>query len=263
MATQSRRADAMRQVTLHAVAAETALPEQGKKGEKAHEKRQKKIVIRSHSKVIYYYPTVLMALVFAFLVPESGSGVWGNIFLPLFFCNTIVVLFDFNSMRTLFFSLVGMVIGLTLWTLDLFGFISQSLSIVNVEMNSHVYGMFATFFGLMLVGDFIWSHLNRWEFSANEVKHIQAFAGHNANYPGRGLRFQVRTINVFERLLMGAGTIVLRIGKKKVRIRNVVLAHYRVRDLEKFVRTTGVFADDEDVFDEDGEDDDDDDDDDL
>jgi hypothetical protein len=151
-----------------------------------------------------------------------------------------------------------MVVGLALWSFNLLAHISPLLSVVDLQMNSHAYAMFAVFFGLLIVGDFIWSHLNRWEFSANEVKHVQAFAGHSANFPGRGLRFQVRTIDVFERLLMGAGTIVLRVGKSKVRIHNVILAHSRVKELEKFVRTTGVFSDEDDVFDEDDDDDDDD-----
>lgn len=218
-------------------------------------KKNKKITIRSHSKAIYYYPTVLLALTFALLVPENGTGIWGNVFLPLFFCNTIVVLFDFSSLRTLFLSLVAMVVGLALWSFDLLSYISPILSVLHLEMNSHVYFMFAFFFGLLIIGDFIWSHLNRWEFSANEVKHIQAFAGHSANYPGRGLRFQVRTVDVFERLLLGAGTIVLRVGKSKVRIQNVIFAHKQVRDLERFVRTTGVFDDGDDVFDDEDDDD--------
>ncbi|HAA53993.1 MAG TPA: hypothetical protein DCE42_04525, partial [Myxococcales bacterium] len=88
-------------------------------------------------------------------------------------------------------------------------------------------------------------------------KHIQAFAGHTANFPGRGLRFQVRTVDVFERLLLGAGTVLLLVGKRKIKLKNVIFAHRKVKQLEKFVRTTGVFADDDDVFDEDFDDDDD------
>jgi len=208
----------------------------------------KKIVVRSHSKAIYYYPTILLALICAWRVPIDGHAIWGNIFLPVFFCNTVVVMFDFNSLRTLFSALTAMVIGFAVWNLGLTPFLSQKLSLVHVEMNTHFYWAFAAFFGLLLIADMVWAHLNRWEFSANEVKHIQAFAGHTANFPGRGLRFQVKTVDVFERVLLGAGTLILSIGKKRVRIQNVVLVNRQVRELERFVRTSGVFADDDDVF---------------
>ena len=216
----------------------------------------KKITVRSHTKVIYYVPTVLAAIFFGLQAPNGSSG-WSSAFLSIFFLNTVVVLFDFNSLRTLFLTLVFSLIGLTIWHFGWVGFLSSSLAQVNPTMNSHAYFVYAAFFGMLILGDVIWSHLNRWEFSANEVKRIQAFAGHTANFPGRGLRFQVRTVDVFERLLLGAGTVLLLVGKRKIKLKNVIFAHRKVKQLEKFVRTTGVFADDDDVFEEDFDDDDD------
>lgn len=227
-------------------------------GELGKEK-MKKIIVRSHTKVIYYFPTILAALVCGFHAAPDGSHSWAGAFLTLFFLNTVVVLFDFNSLRTLFLTLVSAVIGLVVWHFGWLSSIFSSLAMLDVKMNHHTYYTFAVFFGLLLIGDFVWSHLNRWEFSANEVKHIQAFAGHTANFPGRGLRFQVRTVDVFERLILGAGTLVLLVGKKRIKLHNVILAHHKVKELEKFIRSTGVFSDDEDVFIDDDDDDDDDD----
>ncbi len=220
----------------------------------AHERNQRKIVVRSHTPVIYYYPSILMALLCGLMVSADGSGVWAGLFLTTFFANTVVVLFDFNSLRTLFLGLVTAVLGLLIWHFGLGWLISESLSLLHVRMNSHAFFTFAGFFGFLILCDFVWAHLNRWEFSANEVKHIQTFAGHSTNYPGRALNFRVLTTDVFERLILGAGTMVLLIGKKRVRLQNVILAHHKVKELEKFVRSTGVFADDADVFGEDGED---------
>lgn len=214
----------------------------------AHDRSQRKIIVRSHTHVIYYYPTILMAILCSVMVPSDGSGIWAGLFLTTFFINTVVVLFDFNSLRTLFLALVAAVLGLLVWHFGLGWFISQSLSLLNVRMNGHAFLTFAGFFGFLTICDFVWSHLNRWEFSANEVKHVQAFAGHSTNYPGRGLRFRVLTTDVFERLILGSGTVILMMGKKKIRLQNIIMAHSKVRDLERFVRSTGVFSDEEDVF---------------
>ena len=238
-----------------------AVMDQGVERKAAQEKaaqekaaHQRKIVVRSHSHVIYYYPTILMALFCGFMVPTDGSGIWGGLFLTTFFLNTVVVLFDFTSLRTLFLSLVAAVIGLIVWHFGLDAWISQSLSLLNVRMNAHAFYTFAVFFGFLTVCDVVWSHLNRWEFSANEIKHIQAFAGHTENFPGRGVRFRVVTEDVFERLILGCSTVILTIGKKQIRLENVVLAHRKVRELERFIRSTGIFDDSGDVFDEEDED---------
>ncbi len=225
--------------------------------ETTSDRSHKRLAVRSHSQVIYFFPTLLAAAVSMFMAPSSGAAGSANLFLAVFFGNLLFVLFDFNSLRTLIATLFLLVGGFAAYSFGLMTPLTDRLGLLDATMNTHAFALFALFLGALVLGDYVWSHLNRWEFSANEVKHIQAFRGHTANYPGRGLRFQVRTKDVFERLLLGAGTIVLLVGRKKVLIPNVIFAHRKVRKLESFIRTTGVFTDEDDVFDDDLEDEDD------
>jgi hypothetical protein len=211
--------------------------------------QRRKVVVRSHSKAIYFYPTLLVALLCGFRLPADGSGAWGNLFLTVFLANLLVVMFEFNSLKVLLLSLTGLVLGLAVFSFGMIPWISEHLAQVHHSMNRQGYFLYAGFFGALIFGDVVWAHLNRWEFAANDVKHIQVFTGRTANFPGRGLRFQVHTVDVWERLLLGAGTLLLSLGGKKVEIQNVPLVRGKVQELEKFVRSAGVFNDAEDVFD--------------
>ena len=209
---------------------------------------RRKVVVRSHSKAIYFYPTLLVALVGGWRASADGSDAWGNLFLFVFLANLLVVLFEFGSLKVLLLSLVGLVLGLTVFSFGFLPLVEEQLARIHYSMNRQGYLAYAWFFGGLIAGDFIWAHLNRWEFSANDVKHVQVFTGKTANYPGRGLRFQLHTVDVIERLLLGAGTLVLSLGPKRVEVGNVPFVRRKVRELEKFVRSAGVFLDSEDVF---------------
>jgi hypothetical protein len=209
---------------------------------------RRKVVVRSHSKAIYFYPTLIVALLGAWRMPADGNGVWGNLFIVVFLANLLVVLFEFGSLKVLLLGLSGLVLGLTVFSFGFLPLVSEQLSRVHYSMNRQGYFVHAWFFGLLILGDFVWAHLNRWEFSANDVKHVQVFTGKTANYPGRGLRFQVHTVDVLERLLLGSGTLVLSLGPKRVEVENVPFVRGKVRELEKFVRSAGVYLDSDDVF---------------
>ena len=81
---------------------------------------RRKVVVRSHSKAIYFYPTLLVALLGAWRATPDGSDAWGNLFLVVFLANLLVVMFEFGSMKVLLLSLVGLVLGLTVFS---FGFL--------------------------------------------------------------------------------------------------------------------------------------------
>lgn len=240
-------------------ASATPTDKQSENRARERERAQRKITVRSHTQAIYFYPTMFVAFLAGIYSTASTAGFWGSLFLPVFFANLLVVMFSFNSLRTLLASMAVVLTGFVLWNTGLVPGLTASLAKINPQMNTHFYLATAIFLLVVIISDFIWAHLNRWEFSANEIKHIQAFAGHTANFPGKNLRFQVRTVDVFERLLLGAGTLVLLIGKRKVRIPNVVMARLKIHQLERFIRSTGVFGDNEDVFegDADGDDEDD------
>lgn len=110
--------------------------------------------------------------------------------------------------------------------------------------------LLVSFLLAMMIGDAIWAHLNRWVFAANEVKHIRFLVG-EASMPGRGLSFRRKITDIFEYILgFGAGTILLRVGKRSIRLNNVIRAQSKIAAIERFIRTTGIYNDDGDVFDD-------------
>jgi hypothetical protein len=202
-----------------------------------------KVVIRSHGKALYFYPTVLAAVVFAILQDTSSAASWGNLFLPLFFANMIVVMFDFTSIRVLIAVLLITLAGLAIWSFGLAAILSQPLDLIAFQMNRHVYAAFAIFFTTLILVDILWAHLHRWEFTANDIRHIQVFAGSTESFAGQNLRFEASTSDVFERLLCGAGTLTLAFGQRKVVLANVPFVHRKAEILDRFVRTQGIFDD--------------------
>jgi hypothetical protein len=217
----------------------------------------KKVVIRTHSPVVYYYPSMLIAFYAAMNAPlafDATSKGNANLFLACFFFNTLVVLFDFSTYRSVFITLGMSVLGLTLWNLDVLPGLFDWAKDLHFQMNGQALYAFGFFLLAMMIGDFVWAHLNRWVFAANEVKHIRFLVG-EASMPGRGLSFRRKITDIFEYFLgFGAGTILLRVGKRSIRLNNVIRAQSKIAEIERFIRTTGVYSDDGDVFDDFGDD---------
>ena len=214
----------------------------------------KKVVILTHSPVVYYYPS----MIYAFIMGAQSQALSDNNaewFLLMFFFNTLVVLFDFSTYRSVFITLGLSVIGLLLWNLQVLDTIFGWAEGINLQMNSQAFYAFGFFLLFMLIGDYIWAHLNRWVFGANEVKHVKFLVG-EASIPGRGLSMRRKITDIFEYILgFGAGTVILSIGRRRVRLRNVIRAQSKISEIEKFIRTAGVYNDDADVFGDDFDDD--------
>jgi hypothetical protein len=210
-------------------------------------KAVKRVTVRTHSPVIYYYPSIIAAFYFAVMTPagEMGSA---DLFLSIFFFNTMVVLFDFSSYRSAFITVALGLVGMLLNHYEMLSSVFTFLKGVDMKMNNEAFYGFGIFMSVLWVGDYIWAHLNRWVFSANEVKHVR-FLDSEFSMPGRGLAIRRKIVDVFEYLLgFGAGTILIRVGRRTIPLRNVIRAQRKIAAIETFIRTSGVYADDSDVF---------------
>lgn len=214
-------------------------------------KRAQRITVRTHSPVVYYYPSIIAAFYYALTTP-SGQAVSADIFLSIFFFNTLIVLFDFSSYRSAFIIIGLGLVGSLLWNFELLGSIFTFLKDVEMQMNNQAFYGFGIFMALLWIGDYIWAHLNRWVFSANEVKHVR-FLDSEFSMPGRGLAIRRKIVDVFEYVLgFGAGTVLIRVGRRTIPLRNVMFAQRKIEKIESFIRTFGVYSDDADVFGDEG-----------
>ena len=215
---------------------------------KTNAERRTSVTIYSHSPVVYFYPSTIAAFLFAFMSGIEPAANNGGIFLSLFFFNMLVILFDFNSYRSVFITLALSVVGLLLWHFGGFEKIFNFIDKVDIRINRHGFFAFGVFLLLMQLGDFVWAHLNRWIFSANEIKHIRVFEGEES-FPGRGVSLRRDISDIFEYMLgFGAGAVVITSGKRSIRLNNVLGAQGKIVKIESFIRSAGIYTDDADVF---------------
>ncbi len=215
---------------------------------KTNADRRNAVTIYSHSPVVYFYPSTIAAFVFAFMSGIEPAANNGGVFLSLFFFNMLIVLFDFSSYRSVFITLALSVVGLLLWHFGgfekLFGLIDK----IDIRVNRHGFFAFGFFLLLMQLGDFVWAHLNRWVFSANEIKHVRVLEGEES-FPGRGVALKREITDIFEYALgFGAGTVVIATGKRKIRLNHVLGAQGKINKIDSFIRSSGMYSDDADVF---------------
>ena len=100
---------------------------------------RRKVVVRSHSKAIYFYPTLLVALLGGWRGSVDGSDAWGNLFLFVFLANLLVVLLEFGSLKVLLLSLVGLVLGLTIFSFGFLPLVEEQLARIHSSMNRQGY----------------------------------------------------------------------------------------------------------------------------
>ena len=184
-----------------------------------------RVIIRSPSKVIFLYPTVIAAVIAALWVLYTvGGGVPSNdvlhehlgpgrLFWWTFSINMLVLAFDFT--RGSFLALVlafGLVtLGIVLIDQDL-GFVRPVqgwLSGVRLYATPTFYLMFAATLLLIFAAVWVYVRFDYWEITHNELLHHHGFLGDVERYPAPEMRMSKEITDVFEYCLLGSGRLVL------------------------------------------------------
>lgn len=184
------------------------------------------VVVRAYPKVVYLYMTWLAALVIGFLHPSaelidadgavrfSGEAVaksytLGRIWFLIFVVNILVIAFEFSRIRSV--ALVGIGVGFVFAGMY-FGFldvIGAYLGGLELLMSKGFYYSFAGVFAIMYLLVFINTRFSYWEIQPNEILHHHGFLGDVHRYPTRGLQMRKEITDVFEYILLRAGTLVI------------------------------------------------------
>ena len=187
-----------------ASAASTALRTAAPEGEP-------RVVVRPLPKVIFFYLTWIASLVFG-IVSSTSSEVprhLGTIWMLIFALNLVVISFDFSEMAG--FAVFALVLCLVFAGLyfGFLGFLGKFIGGLDVVMNpTFYYTMFGLFTAIYLVV-FVRSRFEYWEFRSNEVLHRTGVFGQIKRYSTEDLRWFKEIPDVVERLLLGAGRMVL------------------------------------------------------
>ena len=182
-----------------------------------------RVVIRTYPKIVYLYPSLVAAVLAAIWTAISLKGAGGDldqvslgpgrVFMTIFIFNMLVLAFDFSrkGFTAVILTVALLVtVGILIETkLPLFSWFERFLEIFVLRAHPHFYLSIA-FTLLALIGSVILtSRFTFWEVRNNEILHYQGFMADVERFPAPGLRFKKQMPDVFEYVLLRAGTIVL------------------------------------------------------
>ncbi|MCA8942514.1 MAG: hypothetical protein KDB80_08165 [Planctomycetes bacterium] len=195
------------------------------------------VIIRPWPKVIFLYPTLLMAVgcwLYTLIAGDgfgaqamptdaaatgeaeaaagaSGSNV-GNVFMAVFFLNLLVFSFDFSRIKsiTILIALAAGGFGLA-WADDRWGVAGNlmgALSLIDIQMNSQFYGWMAAFLFVCLLLVLVNTRFNYYEINHREILHHHGYLGDITRVPTQGLRFNKEIYDLMEFVLLRSGRLI-------------------------------------------------------
>lgn len=184
------------------------------------------VLIRSRPKVVFLYPTFLVALLAGFWTlasMQAGASLEevsltpGRIFWWCFAINLVGLGFDFTRGEFVALVLFFAFISVSVVLLDeRFGFVApfrQALATIQLRAHPHFYFLLAAALGLVLCGVWCAGFFDYWEISHNEILHHRGLLGDLERFPAPNLRLTKEITDLFEYSLFlplgGAGRIVL------------------------------------------------------
>ncbi len=190
--------------------------------------RPLRVIVRPLPKVVFFYLTWIASLFCALVASLAGSGDGGGggplglIWTGIFFFNLLVISFDFNEERSLVAVLALLAGALALLYFGVLGHVSAWFAALRPEMNSTFYWI--VFSGFSSIYLFVWlnARFNYWEFRPNEVVHRFGIFPKMRRFSSEDLRLDKEVPDVLERILLGAGRLILLSPQEK---QPIILEH--------------------------------------
>lgn len=174
-----------------------------------------KIILRNYPKAIFFYPLFFMSLILAFIQGSLTNDLkWlGFIWMICFFCNLVVVLFDFSTSRFFILILGGIIVSMFFILFLLPMILERWTGVGNFTfgITSNFYLTITCIVGLVIIGAIIEAIFDYWKIERNEIYHRKGLF-RSERYPTKGLQVIMDIPDVFEFLGLRAGSITLKIG---------------------------------------------------
>ncbi len=187
----------------------------------------KNIFLVSYPKIVFMYPTVIVAAIVAIWmhityglsaenpVPTDSTSVFlATMFMAVFTFNLVVISFDFprTTSLTLFFFVVVIVLGgYVMFTNypNVLPAISSIFTSVRPAANAQFYYTFVLIFLMLFVLVKIGVQFDYWEVRPNELLHHHGFLSDMERFSAPSLRIDKEINDLFEYLLLGSGRLIL------------------------------------------------------
>jgi len=177
----------------------------------AKSKKEKIIILRNFSKAILFYPLLASSFIFWIIqaiLPEINT-VLGYIWCLIFFFNLFVISFDFPPNKFLILVL-GVVLMLLVLIFLIVPQVQLPIIVLNLGSSAEFYATMTLILSIILGFVVLSARFDYYKLEKNELIHITGVLANTAErYPVRSLRIRHVVSDVFEFLLLGAGSITL------------------------------------------------------
>lgn len=177
----------------------------------AGDRQDQRVVVRPYPKVIFFWLTWVVSLVAGIVASSSDTQPehLGTIWMCVFAFNVLVISFDFNEVISIMvLALLGVLVFAGLY-FDFLGAVGNFFRSLDLEMNDAFYFTMFGFFTLIYLTVFIKTRFDYWEFRHNEVIHRRGVFADIKRYSTEDLRWFKEVPDVLERILCGAGRMIL------------------------------------------------------
>ncbi len=225
---------------------------------------EKPIFLFSHPKIVFLYPTFLVAVICGIisffsgttsislpgpdgqevthLVATRAGEITTMAFMCVFVLNLIVLAFDFprTTSLTLFFFGAAVAMGLFLlfhFHPELFGVIGKVFESMKPVANTSFFFMFAGIlfgFYLLVLASLRFDY---WEVRPNELLHRHGILSDLKRHPTANIRIDKEINDVFEYLLLGSGRLIIHLANepRAIVLDNVFFINKKEQQLTKLL----------------------------
>ena len=229
--------------------------------EKPKRKPQDKVVVRSYTKGIYFYPTMIVGFIL-FLVDEYASDLVLDTFSvdPLNYLNYIAaiwfVIFTFNIIVISFDFTLGKVFtgSVLVFAVILVYSVAfpEGLGMPSIQQllnfgggaSSAFYLWISIMVLLIILIDLVRARFDYWVFTSNRIEHHRGIFEREMSFSAQNSRVTTQTDDIFERVLFLAGTIFVQDPDRRVwPIYNVFGANGKDKRIQELLSVVRVKTD--------------------
>lgn len=170
-----------------------------------------RVIVRAYPKVIFFWLTWVVSLIAGIIEASADTSPThlGTVWMCFFAFNLLVISFDFSEViSVMIIFLIAMVIFAGLY-FDFLSFVGDFFQNLQLHMGASFYftmfGLFTIVYGIV----FLKTRFDYWEFRHNEVIHRRGVFADIKRYSTDDLRWFKEVPDVMERVLCGAGRMII------------------------------------------------------
>lgn len=208
---------------------------------------EQSVFLVSYPKIVFLYPTVLVALFGAIYMMANGNdpsatyaATPARIFLVALAVNLVVIAFDFprTTSLTWFFAIVAGMVGI--WTLfrlnpGLLPWFDLQIQAIQPKADATFYIMYILMMVFLFVCVVISRRFDYWEVRGNELLHHHGVLSDLKRYSAPNLRIDKEINDVFEYLLLRSGRLILHPSEERraIVLENVFFINQKEENITK------------------------------